>query len=364
MPQTLVHISDYDNIRDIRKKIFEKIPGRVHLLTKALRKIQNIEDYLETRDVVINLALNEALNYIKNKAVLENILIYSFIDACYQTKEYNYDLYIDRLVSAIKSNSDNMVYVVNARTNKQRNDVNIEFRISPEALGTVDQWAAAVEEARDVLNIGKVAERNMTKASIMWMEKIYKTGREGGQVFRTKKRKTSEGKEEYKENVTARYVRKYRDTVALRLSFIPHDKAPFWELIAYGNTNVDIGNGGDPYPNFGPTDLLLTIKLSLEHAFDMAFTTYRVKAEKYLIKLLTDSLSETSEELARTIITMRDTNDYYENRAYEMLLGEMSIPEERSRIIESVITDVEEITFQIKGRSVTRLRDIKTKRFL
>lgn len=358
MAEPVYLYTDYNDIRQIRRDVFDKIKNRASTLTKTLKKIDYVYDMEETRRITDGIALEEAISFMKGTGIKEMIL-YSFIEAAYQTKEYNYDLYIDRLQSAISSNWEDMVYFSVDPTS-----FTAYFMVDGSPLGSIEEWGEAVESARATLRIGKVEERDMAMASHMWEEKIYKTGREGRTIKRTKTRTGEDGKKEtYEEDVTERYSYKYRETIATRLSVLQANQAPFWYLIENGSVDGTIGQGGDPYPNFGPTHVLNEIEKNLNQLFDSAFTEYKVRADKYLSKLLAESISNASEIANYSIEDVRGMANYLESKSYDGIMGG-PLMEETSRTVENVINDVEEFTYTVKGKTYTKLRDAKTKQFL
>jgi hypothetical protein len=351
-------ITNYDDIRQLRENLFAKISNRCHVLTKTLQKVEGIESYEAGRDIVEGLACIEALNYMKSGTIILDTILYAFIDACYQTKEYNYDLYIERLTSAIRANYNEIVFL-------SSDGKNVSFRINLDPLGDITEWAAAVEATREALGIGKVAERDMAMASHMWMEKIYKTGREGRTIHRTKKVKGEGGKSETSMvDVTEKYVMKYRQTIEMRLSLIPSNHAPFWYLIVHGNADAPFGEGGTPYPNVTPSNVIQEIDRTLTQVYEMAYTTYLAKADKYLTKVLAESFTNSSDMINTSIRNIREMNSYFENRAYDMLMANRALTEERSKAIENTMQDIERVLITVKGKTVVRLRDVRTKRFI
>lgn len=356
MPEPVLAIPEYNDIRQLRTKLFDKISNRASVLTKTLNKIDDISDLERARHLTNEIAFNEAVAFMQQVGIRETIL-YAFIEAAYQTKEYNFDLYIDRLTSAILANWQDMVTL-----STDYDYLTTTFYIDATVLGGIQEWQDAVEYARSKLRIGKNEDIDM--ASHMWMEKIYRPGREGGTVKRKRVRKNKEGKkEEYEEDITERYIHKYRETIEARLSFVPTTQAPFWELIEYGNTNVDMGRGGIPYPSFGPTHVVRDLEKTLDQLFDSAFTEYRIRADKYLSKLLSQEISNTAELMNYSINDVRGMSNYLESKSYDGIMGTAPLMEVTSNIVEDTAKAIDEVVSTAKGKK-TRLKNIKPKRLL
>jgi len=346
---------DYIDYLKDRENLFNKISNRSSIIIKAVNKIDNVLDIEYSRNIINKIAFHQALLFIKSKAA--EILILSFEEAAMSTEEYNYDLYLNRLASALFSHAEEIItFMPIANT--------IKFGLNLESLGTVDEWEAAVEKVRNEI-LGTTSDPEV--ASRMWEEKIYKTGREGKSIYRTKKVKDKRYKSGYREekvDVTDRYRGKYRETIAMRLSFISPDKAPFWYLIEHGNIGIGFARGGTEYPSNPPARVIDSIADNLYQYFEVAYEEYKAKADVLLSRKLSESLKNAQELAEISTDNARAMADYLENKTPPMLIDGQSIIEESNNTIENFIREVEEVTYYIKGRKVTRLRDIITKRFI
>lgn len=112
-----------------------------------------------------------------------------------------------------------------------------------EIAGTIDDYAQAVEVAREELGVKE--GRDPEKASKLWRTKFYKKSR-------------------------------YFTTINLRLSAAT-DKAPFWSLLNYGSKNVSMSSdiGGTPYPSRGGTRFVTHIEDELRKFFRSSFARYK-----------------------------------------------------------------------------------------
>lgn len=289
-------VFEADNARSL-SQIFEQEANNIEILRQELQdRLEDlsraahggefgeplkVEDLDKIRDAIYYRAFMDTVEAIQDKAI--NFLVNEAIKAVVATQEYNYDLYVDHLLGALEANKETLIAII------PRPDLNsVEVKVNLEPLGKIEEWGAAVKGYREQKKLGKISAVNKERASKMWAEKYYGSAREGVKVIKGKPRKmalptlttrTRKGKSNllYQKDVTERYKGKYRETVAGRLSFIDSSKAPFWELIEKGNTEVKLGladEDGIPYPIFGPTNFRRNTEEAVATAFSQLYNEY------------------------------------------------------------------------------------------
>lgn len=290
-------------ILDERQKIIDRIRINAPKMSGIASYIKEEADYITEQGLIRKAAFIMAVDYIGNEA--ESIILNAAKAACYNTKEFNYEPFLSKLLTAISLNINDILYIdVDEKFQRTR------FEIDFTKLGDVDEYALVVQAVR------KSFPRTVSEpdaASRMWREKLYKTAREGRKLFRKWERKKKGGggeTETVSKDVTQLYAEKYRQTIAARVALIPIDKAPFWYLIEHGNYSVKFNNdrGGRPYPKFRATHFTNNTRKLLKKIFDQAFKRYLNIADKAVgNKLLEDyGVEETVESFKYLDDAIRD----------------------------------------------------------
>lgn len=238
----------------------------------SVRSIRKIETAIYQK------AFMDCVEIIQDKAM--NFLVTAAVSAVVTTNEFNYDLYVNHLLSAMEANRDKIIALIPKEEARA-----VEVKVNLNVLGKPEEWGKAIEGYRKAKKIGKITKqpnRGPEVGSKIWREKIYGVGREGGGVTKVYSTKPSK-------DVTEKYKNKYRDTVAGRLAFVK-GKAPFWYLIEHGNTSADLGtdSGGVPYPVFGPTHFARNSEEAIASAFKQIWEKYFEAAREIVRKLLVE----------------------------------------------------------------------------
>lgn len=272
------------------QKYIQSLKEKVIDLEEIIAELEEVTDEAESKKVVERHAYIETINALLSS--MSATITAGVAEACYEAEEFNYRPYINHLLSAVDANKDIILTIVPL---KNYSDFTVNLDLSP--LGTVDEWFGIVQQARDDKGWGKTRGIPFTNphglddaveredlAVRMWREKIYKPGREGGKVIKyyTEKKKKKDGtisKTQKTKDVTAKYKGKYQETVDYRLSLLPKDRAPFWELIEYGN--ADSGEEG-AYPTSNPAHMISKIETSIKRILKATYKDYLEKAEEAL----------------------------------------------------------------------------------
>lgn len=246
----------------------------------------------DLRRAVFEKAFLDSVEIIQDKAI--NFLITEAVKATVVTQEFNYDLYVNHLLTAMEAHKEELIAIVPKDHAKE-----VEVKVNLNVLGKPEDWGKAIEAYRKAKGLGKSRGRtgeHGEMSSWFWKEKIYGAGREGAkitkgkpkQVLRT--RKVKKERRRHTKDVTAKYRAQYQDTIAGRLASIPggSSKAPFWHLIEHGNANVDLGLDaeGVPYPNFGPTHFARNTEIAIASAFKQIWGEYFRQAAEIVSKLI------------------------------------------------------------------------------
>lgn len=260
----------------------EELRLLLSIVDSARNFISNL-DKLESegRDSIKKMAHLAAINTVKEKAF--SVLRRHFIQAIIDSVEYNHYLFVERSLAALETHRNDLIELI-ASGNKPGS---IEVILNMHLLGTIDEYAEAVEATREELNIGKIPNAEIRSA--IWQEKIYGVAREGITV--TKLKKTKDGGEE-EEDVTDRYVGLWEKTIRTRLNYLRPNSAPWWYIINYGNLGLSFPekSEGTPYPVIEPTYFLDKVKAELEVLFDAYY-------ENALNNTLTDFARAVSDEV-------------------------------------------------------------------
>ena len=254
----------------------------------GIKEVEFIEEGIELRKRLQD--RDELFKYTFNKS-WERIqeTVYDFIinhthKAAVNSKEFNYDLFIDKLDEAILAHKSEIVKLTPNEDEKQ-----IEVKIDFTPLGDVELYGLAVARVRDTLGTQGGEERAIQRSK-MWREKIYKTGREGAALFRSKFNKET-GKEEEKE-ITSIYAPKYRETIDARLSFLPEGTAPFWYLIEHGSVPLGKSDiGGEAYPIVPASGFIRTMEEGIARSFKDIYNTLYDSIKTLLGQSIIDDLN-------------------------------------------------------------------------
>lgn len=267
-------IESYDTIRGNYNELLNSIDERADEIASIIDEIEDEEELLNREKTIDKEAFLQAVEFISDNT--QKYINAGVLDAMYQTFEFNYQPYIDHMLGAIALNYENMVKIKPLTLIDYR-DIDIDVDFTP--LGNIEIYAEAVEATRKELP-EKVTE-DPKAASRMWREKIFKTAREGGKVYRHKKdRKTGK---ETKVDVTYKYIGRYYDTIVSRLSKLPQNKAPFWYLIEYGNINIEgFNKKGTPYPSLRELKMIGKIEATIRADFNTAYRKFSVEIENII----------------------------------------------------------------------------------
>ncbi len=281
-----INATSLEEVFEQQAKNIETLREDLKVQLESLKQEVLAGDYGDIRDAFSLLGIERAMFQkifmdsviaIKDKA--HNFLITEAVKSTVATQEYNYDLYVNHLLSAMEANQDKLIAIIPNEEAKS-----VEVKVSLNSLGKPEEWGKAIEAYRNQRNLGKVSKRDKEVGSKIWKEKIYGVGREGGTVQRYYK------KDQTSKDVTDKYKNLYRDTIAGRLANIPGgaSKAPFWYLIEHGNANVNLGIDADgvPYPTFGPTNFVRNSELAIASAFEQIWTELGRETLEFIKELL------------------------------------------------------------------------------
>lgn len=293
------------------EEIFEQQAENIEALQKELEeRIKNLEAAVEEdefaeisgkvlEDAIFRRAFLDCVDIIKDKAM--NFLVTEAVRATVVTQEFNYDLYVDHLLTAMEANKEKLIGIIPYVGKKA-----IEVKVNLNILGKPEQWGKAIEKYRKQKGLGKARGamgEHGEMSSYFWKEKYYGTGREGTQVKKVYKEGKGGGKKSPKD-VTSKYKDKYRDTIRGRLANLPSNKAPFWYLIEHGNINIKLGmedEEGVPYPVFGPTNFARNSQEAIASAFLDIWTQYEEKAREIFEELEDERVRELRERTEERI---------------------------------------------------------------
>ena len=162
----------------------------------------------------------------------------------------------------------------------------IEFEPSPDftsiiaivrldkTAGTIEDYATAVEAARNLLGVGK----GKGNPSVFWA-RMYAASRglSSGRALTSARGISGE---------RARLRRLYNDTIEARLSqLMENAKAPYWFLIDVGNAGT-MGGSGFPFPAIAPTGFTRIAEEKIESLFN---ETYSGKLAQLTERFLTEA---------------------------------------------------------------------------
>ena len=198
----------------------------------AFKGLGNLEGSKASSDA-FNLAIRETLDEAP-KIYTREVEI-----AVLKNDEYAYTAFLSPLIDVGYEES---LYRITPAGSGWNRSIRVMLAMD-EIAGSIDDYAQAVETARDALGIKE--GRDPAKASVLWREKIYQKGR-------------------------------YFTTIKLRLS-AASDKAPFWSLLNYGNKDASMSSniGGTAYPSRGGTHFVSNVEEGLKEFFGQSFSRYR-----------------------------------------------------------------------------------------
>jgi len=269
------YFSDAWLLADEQERIMENIidasPAFANLFEpEYLEEAYDLYELTELEETAKRIVYLETINYIKQYLV--DVAIAQFDVAAYDSKEYNYDLYVRRFHSAIQANQSEIFYI------DYLDGGDIYIMIKLEALGQPEMWAEAVRAVRQEKKIGKSGDMR----SHFWREKYYGVDREGKRITKEVKDKKDKKKTVTKD-ITERYIGKYRDTIKARLEKIPEDKAPFWYFLEYGNYNTGtIFGDGEPYPVVEPQRISDSIERTIRSLYYNIASRYEREIDYYV----------------------------------------------------------------------------------
>ncbi len=276
----------YDSQEDILgivDDITRSLSLRMDELTDKVNELKSYANRLEAEETLSELAYSLTMDSIVD--TFESIIEFEVLSACIKTVEYNYGRYVDHLLDAIQLNINDLVSIKPSRYSNP--EVSVNFKI----LGDVSLWGEVVTKAYELIvkenaqgsskfhGSRGVPIKDVSVRSRIWMEKVYKTAREGGSVSKTRKvRSNNAGKSIWVEetvDITDRYSELYERTISKRLSLLPSNKAPYWYIIDKGNASTKIkGHSGTPYPIFPPTNMTENIAKSIERNYIKLYNDY------------------------------------------------------------------------------------------
>ena len=299
-----------------------------------------------TEKISFILAADDLLFPTENVGSLSTqVLTETALKACVKTGEYDYHLYRDKLVTAIRERG-NGLFALN------RADNSIKVNLLP--LGHFDAWIAAANAVRLQFEIGdsRKAKKPIKGAQAsyqFWMEKIYKPAREG--FPEPQETKVSILPPELERagdflqkvpKVSADRSAKYDKVIKARLGLFSSNEAPFWEVINFGNETRGHGGSSAPYPLFGPTNFVWLASEILTSLFRTSISIYGPKVEEALRKKRQEDFSGPSgpsvEEEVRRKISMARVG---------ITLGDEPLGKQTISIVKAV-----EITYEIYSSSL------------
>ncbi|MHA1950295.1 MAG: hypothetical protein ACW99G_14725 [Candidatus Thorarchaeota archaeon] len=308
-----------DNIEDLQgylQDFLEELEGlRVEGEFRDPTTFGGIEDL---NNAIYRKAFMDCVEVIQDKAM--NFLVTEAVKAVVATQEFNYDLYVEHLLSAMEVNQKKIIAIIPHEESRS-----VEVKVNLNILGKPEEWGKAIEAYRKAKKLGRSRGRtgeHGEMSSYFWKEKIYGAGREGTRVQKGKPKKdaallrTRKAKKQRRrldKDITEKYRGKYKETIAGRLSFIPggKSKAPFWHLIEHGNANVDLGIDADgvPYPTFGPTNFARNSEEAIASAFRQLWDQYLEAATNFIRQLQDERVTEMLEHYTPSEEAIRRTKE-------------------------------------------------------
>src|SRR4030067_283095 len=200
----------------------------LNLIEEKAEEIAGLVSTLDTEEAIEQEAHLEAINFITDHAY--DIIYKNTIKALLSSVEYNHELFVERTLAAIGYNKEELLNVESFTPGQVTVKFNLHF------FGDIEEYVAAVEAARETLNIAKIPDIDVR--SDIWKEKIYGVAREGKSI--TKETKSGS------EDITDRYEGLWERTIETRLSFREAYHAPWMHIVNFGNIVYGEGEGGTP----------------------------------------------------------------------------------------------------------------------
>ncbi len=239
-------------------KFLRDVADAIHNATDNLIELSSDLDEIDLRDAVEKGAHLEAINFVTERA--EEMIISAFMQAIFDTVEYNHELFIGRSQEAIQAHWQNILYVVP----NSPGSVFVEADFS--VLGNIETYAAAAAQARETLGFKMTASPE--SRSIYWARNIYGVDREGGTIGKSISRGIDKSQNI---DITSSYLGKWTTTVQTRLSFIEPGQAPWWYILNYGNMDAFSESQGMPYPVVQPTHFVGVLEMQVHNIFNRIY---------------------------------------------------------------------------------------------
>lgn len=287
---------DYSNILRREQKLLNNIENAAINLGRIIRNTEQFHNNINSSNVLDKIAFLYTVSYI-NKLAYKYIVV-EVQKALAITKEYNYSLYLQRIRQALEAHKDEIFYIT---TDPESNSISVN--VSFESLGDVSLWASAVNaERKSRANLRRNKnEPSPELSSKMWAEKIYGSAREGKPVY---KRRWNKKEKVYEQiDVTDQFKTKYRQTIRRRLANISPDKAPFFQLILFGNAPGSMpgsDRGGEPYPQLRFRRVDSRASSAIEIAFNQALSRFRDEVSQWAMHVEEQAITDMYKEYGVT----------------------------------------------------------------
>jgi len=290
------------DIDDLVGKDWQVFFSKMEEIESVVKEINEIDKAIENKEPFEKKAIEITLASLSE--IAERLIITEVLRSCVSSKEFNYEPYVAHLLGAINANINDIVEIkINGL-----NSIDVKVNFNP--LGQIEQWASAIQEARDLLNLGKSrgAQKGTAKekknkkgeiippkpnipgeptsgelSSILWEYKIYKPGREGAGVKRWNRKL-----EDWVDR-TEHYKGLYATTIDARLAQLPKNKAPYWNIIEHGNA-VMTGGEGIPYPIVMPSNMVNLVSKYLNNKAKDLLSENRTRVENAFAENLQKTL--------------------------------------------------------------------------
>ncbi len=229
------------------------------LETKALSELSKTEDQLnrvsspESSQRAYELALSQTLD------IAPDLTTDQMEAALAKSEEYSYLSFARPLLDVAK---DRDLYELISNGTGWNRTVVVKLNMDTVA-GTIDDYAAAVEETRSEAGIDP--DRNPERSSMIWRTKIWPTRGGAGP---------------------------YTHIVNTRIA-LGRSPAPFWSLLNNGNKNVHMASdiGGTPYPSSEGTHFVEESELVILRYFNQVFNQFR-EENRAAIEFLAHTISD------------------------------------------------------------------------
>jgi hypothetical protein len=161
------------------RQLIEDIQSRSSELLEVLDDFSNVYDEIEKENAVFTRAFNFTYELVEDRAL--DFLLIEAKKAIIATEEFNYPLFINKLLQAIILSYNTKAGLISIVVDADAQRV-LDIVIDMSLLGSIETYAEAVEFARKELNVGKIPDPEVR--SRVWREKIYGTAREGVRVLK------------------------------------------------------------------------------------------------------------------------------------------------------------------------------------